>query len=86
MAILTKFLQDFGNATGIPAIAISRTVYSAAILGYVANVAVPAWRNRNKAKDDIIDEEEKELEISRQVSLSHQLQEAKKTKGPGVNR
>ena len=54
MALLSKFLEDFGTATGIPAIAISRTLYSAAILGYIYNVAFPEWQKSRKNTKQII--------------------------------
>ena len=43
-----KFLEDFGSATGIPALAISRALYSAAIFGYIYNVAIPEYQNIRK--------------------------------------
>ena len=49
MALLSKFLEDFGNRTGIPLIGITRVVYSAAILGYVANVVIPNIMTLNQS-------------------------------------
>ena len=98
MALLSKFLEDFGSATGIPALAISRTLYSAAIFGYIYNVAIPEYQNIRKnsgktqeqkigVKKGREDEEEKVEEIVRQVSQHHDnVEEQRKPKGPAVNR
>ena len=89
MAFLSKFLEDFGNRTGIPLVGITRVVYSAAILGYVANIVLPniktsSKRSSSKPKIEKNEEETKILSVSRQNS---QLQNAKpKPKGPAVNR
>ena len=95
MALLSKFLEDFGFATGIPALGISRTLYSAAILAYIYNVAIPEWKKykRNKQDNKIdtkkinIDEDEKVEERVRLMSLSSVEEKTKrKPKGPAVNR
>ena len=95
MALLSKFLEDFGATTGIPAIAISRTLYSAAILGYIYNVALPEWKKSRKNPKQIgvpgekkirrEEEDEKVQEIVRQVS-QHVDNKESKPKGPAVNR
>ena len=93
MALLSKFLTDFGSATGIPALAISRTLYSVAIVGYIYNVAIPEWKKsgktqlqKNSVKKGPQDEDEKVQEIAKQVSQHHGVEEERKPKGPAVNR
>ena len=85
MGLLSKFLEDFGNRTGIPLIGITRVVYSAAILGYVANVVIPNIKissNRStKPKIEKNEDESKILSVSRQNSQLNA-----KPKGPAVNR
>ena len=44
MALLSKLLEDFSNVTGIPAIGLTRAVYSAAIIGYIAKVVIPGLK------------------------------------------
>ena len=88
MALLSKFLHDFGNTTGIPAIGISRAVYSAAILGYFYNVALPHFKKlgsnkKPKQKEEIENTDENTEVLARQIS---QIQEKKKPKGPAVNK
>jgi len=80
MAILSKFFEDFANATGIPALGISRAVYSAAIVGYIVNVAIPALKKKPKAKIENVEDATK-------VGDSVPMQSSqKKTKSPAVNR
>ena len=85
MGLLSKFLEDFGNRTGIPLTGITRVVYSAAILGYVANVVIPNVKissNRStKPKIEKNEDETKILSVSRQNSQLNA-----KPKGPAVNR
>ena len=85
MGLLSKFLEDFGNRTGIPLVGITRVVYSAAILGYVANVVAPNIKissNRStKPKIEKNEDETKILSVSRQNSQLNA-----KPKGPAVNR
>ena len=80
MALLSKFLEDFGHATGIPAIGLTRAVYSAAIIGYIANVVVPGLKRKPKIKVEN-EEEAKVQAVSRQNS-----QHPTKPKGPAVNK
>ena len=86
MALLSKFLEDFGNRTGIPLIGITRVVYSAAILGYVANVVIPnikisSKQSKGKAKIEKNEDETKILSVSKENSQLNA-----KPKGPAVNR
>lgn len=84
MAFLSKFLNDFGQATGIPALALSRFAYSAVIVGYIYNVAIPEFSSKNKKKTPppSSKEEDEVEELTRQVSVKPE----KKPKGPAVNR
>ena len=84
MALLSKFLEDFGHASGIPALAISRTLYCAAILGYVYNVMVPERKNRIKKPEDEAEEDEKVQDRIRHMSFSKK--DDRKPQGPAVNR
>ena len=80
MAILSKFFEDFANATGIPALGISRAVYSAAIVGYIVNVAIPALKKKPKGKIENVEDATK---VDEAVPMQSSQ---KKTKSPAVNR
>ena len=88
MALLSKFLADFGHATGIPALAISRTLYSAAILAYVYNVVVPQCRKKSKqgTKNEDTEEDEQVQKRIRQMSSCNPAIDHEKPKGPAVNK
>ena len=81
MAILSKFFEDFANATGIPALGISRAVYSAAIVGYIVNVAIPALKKKSKAKIENVEHAPTKVD-----EAVHMQSSQKKTKSPAVNR
>ena len=85
MAILSKFLEGFSNVSGIPLIGISRVAYTAAIAGYIYNVAIPEWKSRNAAtksskKDD--DEENVQTLVDQVSSKKEEI----KPKSPAVNK
>ncbi len=97
MAILSKFVIDLGDKIGsAPALAVTRGLYSAAILAYIANIAIPAYKERQRkkkekpqkttSKDASEDEDDKAVRaLARQVSV----QAAKKSgrpAGPAVNK
>ena len=85
MGLLSKFLEDFGNRTGIPLIGITRVVYSAAILGYVANVVIPNIKISSKRSAKLkIEKNEAETKILSVSTQNSQLNA--KPKGPAVNR
>ena len=86
MAILSKFIEDFSHASGIPFIGISRVAYTAAIAGYIYNVAIPEWKRRRTtlaktAKTE--DEDQVQDLVSR---FSHQEESVPTPKGPAVNK
>ena len=82
MAILSKFFEDFAHATGIPALGISRAVYSAAIVGYIVNVAIPALTKKPK-KAKIENVEDGGVKVDEAIPIQSSQN---KTKSPAVNR
>ncbi len=88
MAILSKFVNDVGSSLGVPALAISRGLYSAAIIAYIAKVAYPAITEHSALKkhDPPKDEEDEAIRrLSRQISQPL-IKEKSKPRPPAVNR
>lgn len=85
MVTLSKYLQETGDRLGIPALAITRGVYSAAIVGYFIRVAYPRWKNKSKPKPkpktETEDSDDEEAMRAKAMALA-----VKKPHGPGVNR
>ncbi len=97
--VLSKYIQDQGERLGIPALAMARGVYTAAILGYVTHVAVyPALKGRKnngkkQEKKAIVsaadDEEEKEALMRATAAREEEEAELRAEgikKGPEVNK
>ena len=85
MAILSKFLEDFSLASGIPLIGISRVAYTAAIAGYIYNVAIPEWKSR-KAATNTGKNDEEEANVQTLVDQVSSKKEEVKPKSPAVNK
>jgi ATP-binding cassette subfamily D (ALD) protein 2 len=88
--VLSKFLEATEERLGIPAIAVSRGIYSAAILGYLLKVVYPNWKNRRNSKKvaksyDERDEEDETIKAA-EVIAKRDSEESKKKQGPAVNR
>lgn len=98
--VLSKYIQDQGERLGIPALAMARGVYTAAILGYVTHVAVyPALKGRKnnckkqEKKKAIVSaaDEEEEKEALMRATAAREEEEAELRaegikKGPEVNK
>ena len=82
MANLSKFLEDFSHVSGIPFIGISRVAYTAAIAGYIYNVAIPEWKRRRTRVLKTEKNEDQIQTLVRKVSVSQEST----PKGPAVNK
>ena len=85
MAIVSKFLEDFSYASGIPIIGISRVAYTAAIAGYIYNVAIPEWKRRRAMTGKGDEKTEDEDQVQNLVGKLS-TQEDETPKGPAVNK
>lgn len=85
MAILSKFLEDFSKASGIPFIGISRVAYTAAIVGYIYNVAIPEWHS-SKAAVKSTKKDDEESTVQTLVDKVSSKNEKTKTESPAVNK
>ena len=85
MAIVSKFLEDFSHASGIPIIGISRVAYTAAIAGYIYNVAIPEWKRRRAVTGKGDEKTEDEDQVQNLVGKLS-TQEVETPKGPAVNK
>ena len=85
MAIVSKFLEAFSYASGIPIIRISRVAYTAAIAGYIYNVAIPEWKRRRAVTGKGDEKTEDEDQVQNLVGKLS-AQEVETPKGPAVNK
>ncbi len=85
MALLSKLLQDFSQRSGIPALAVSRTVYITAIAGYIYNVAWPEVQRITTSAPDLKENDKKIVKKSPEES-QEEPQSRESRKGPAVNR
>ncbi len=73
--IISKFIRDQGHVLGIPALAIARSLYSAAILAYCIKAAYPAFkvrrmktRRKEPSSEKELDEDEDTVRASHIIS------------------
>lgn len=78
MAVVSKFLNDLGQSLGIPALAISRTAYTAVILGYVYKQLYS--KNCKTSNNSQVSMDESSL------PRSIPTEELKRSKTPAVNK
>lgn len=91
--VFSKFVQDAEDKLGIPALAITRGLYSAAILGSVVKIAYPRWQKRKqnqgggkkKKADEDQDADDDAVKAANVVSTSQDNNAGKKA-SPTVNK
>lgn len=87
MAAVSKHLRefDFTRGTGL---AVSRCVYTAAIVGYICKVAYPYWKKKKTKKEEHKMEEEEEIDEKATSLVSSKIARAKadQESSPSVNR
>ena len=86
--VYSKFLEATEDKFGIPAVAISRGIYSAAIIGYLWKVVYPGLKSGSKRKTSLaMDmEEDQETVKASQLIAKKDEKDHKRKQGPAVNK